>query len=276
MDSLFQKIRKIYEAPLSTEEREELDSKEFAVPSKRKLPINDKEHVKLAWDMVDRTEGLTDKEREEARKRILAKAKELGVDTSDWNVEKEEKKDESYTYFNVLSTLGVDVTSSVISKLIEEGVDPKQAISSFRLFLESKVPANKAASFLKEARESYPEASSDYEAIVAKISEDIMSAITGDPAPSLNSFDSITQPSDIGPFMRAGVGGEPENEDKLSAEDQRTLLDLLTREHELMDNYRKLAKKTKVSSLKGHLNKELDRRSDYVDNLAKLFDVDMN
>ncbi|GIM47032.1 hypothetical protein DNHGIG_25810 [Collibacillus ludicampi] len=70
---------------LSAAQRKKLKDSDFAVPGKRKLPIHDKEHVKLAWDMVDRTKGLTEEERKEARKRILSAAKQMGVDTSDWN-----------------------------------------------------------------------------------------------------------------------------------------------------------------------------------------------
>jgi hypothetical protein len=69
---------------VSSKERKELPDSDFAVPGKRKLLINDATHVKLAWDMVDRTEGLTPEERAEARRRILRKAKELGIDTSNW------------------------------------------------------------------------------------------------------------------------------------------------------------------------------------------------
>jgi len=70
--------------PLSAEERKKMPDGQFAVPGKRELPIHDKKHVKLAWDMIDRTEGLSDAEREEARKRIKTRAKVLGIDTSDW------------------------------------------------------------------------------------------------------------------------------------------------------------------------------------------------
>ncbi|CAJ0698791.1 DUF6582 domain-containing protein [Ralstonia holmesii] len=70
--------------PLSKEERDALPAEHFAVPGKRKLPINDPTHTSLAWDMVDRTQGLSDAERSEARARILRRAKELGIDTSDW------------------------------------------------------------------------------------------------------------------------------------------------------------------------------------------------
>lgn len=73
-------------AALSTEERNALPGSDFAVPGKRALPMHDKTHVKLAWDMVDRTQGLTSAEKAEARKRILRRARELGVDTEGWHV----------------------------------------------------------------------------------------------------------------------------------------------------------------------------------------------
>lgn len=71
-------------AVLSEHKRTLLTSGEFAVPEKRALPIENADHVRLAWDMVDRTKGLTPAERASARRRILAKAKELGVDTKGW------------------------------------------------------------------------------------------------------------------------------------------------------------------------------------------------
>lgn len=72
-------------AKLDKEARDALPEDQFAVPGKRKLPINDERHVRLAWDMVERTQGLTDEERSTARHRILQRAKDLGIDTTDWN-----------------------------------------------------------------------------------------------------------------------------------------------------------------------------------------------
>jgi phage I-like protein len=69
---------------LTAEQRKALKPADFAVPSKQALPIPDAHHVTLAWDMVDDTEGLSAAEKAEARQRIRAKAKELGVDTSGW------------------------------------------------------------------------------------------------------------------------------------------------------------------------------------------------
>jgi hypothetical protein len=72
-------------AMMSETDRENLRADQFAVPGKRKLRIDDATHIKLAWDMVDRTDGLSDEERSHARKLILAAAKHHGVDTSGWN-----------------------------------------------------------------------------------------------------------------------------------------------------------------------------------------------
>ena len=69
-------------AELTVEERAKLPERDFAVPGKRLLPIHDREHAELAWRMLSRTEGLTAEEKAEARRRILGRLKEFGVDTS--------------------------------------------------------------------------------------------------------------------------------------------------------------------------------------------------
>lgn len=71
---------------LTKDQRNALPESDFAVPGKRKLPMHDATHVRLAHDMVERTQDLTSEERAEARRRILHKAKELGVDTTEWEV----------------------------------------------------------------------------------------------------------------------------------------------------------------------------------------------
>ncbi len=69
---------------LSKIERAALPDSAFAVPGKRKLLIEDASHLRFAWDELERTQDLTEAEREEARRRILARARELGIDTSGW------------------------------------------------------------------------------------------------------------------------------------------------------------------------------------------------
>jgi hypothetical protein len=73
-------------AALSAPERDALPADDFAVPGKRALPIRDAEHVRLAWDMLARTAKLSDEEKTEARRRILARATKLGVDTAGWSI----------------------------------------------------------------------------------------------------------------------------------------------------------------------------------------------
>jgi len=72
---------------LTTQERDALPSSSFAVPEKRALPIHDATHVKMAWKMVDRTQGLSDEERKTARNKILRKANELGINTDEWHAQ---------------------------------------------------------------------------------------------------------------------------------------------------------------------------------------------
>lgn len=70
---------------LHKSERDQLPESDFAVPETRDLPIHDANHTKMAWKMVDRTKGLSDAQRKEARRRILERANKLGLDTKDWN-----------------------------------------------------------------------------------------------------------------------------------------------------------------------------------------------
>jgi hypothetical protein len=69
---------------LSQEQRDALPSADFALPGKRELPIHDETHVRLAHDMLNRTAGLTEEERKEAREHINRRAHELGIDTAGW------------------------------------------------------------------------------------------------------------------------------------------------------------------------------------------------
>ncbi|MHB0992710.1 MAG: DUF6582 domain-containing protein, partial [Burkholderiales bacterium] len=69
---------------LTPEQRAALPDADFAVPGKRALPMPDPAHVKMAWSMLDHTKGLTEQDKSEGRRRILDRAKELGMDTSTW------------------------------------------------------------------------------------------------------------------------------------------------------------------------------------------------
>jgi len=70
---------------LSTAEKDELNNQEFAFPKERKEPLTDARHVRNAIARFDQVEGVSDKERDEAWKRILAAAKRYDVEVSESN-----------------------------------------------------------------------------------------------------------------------------------------------------------------------------------------------
>jgi hypothetical protein len=71
---------------LSTAEKDELGGQQFAFPAERKEPLTDARHVRNAIARFDQVEGVSDKERDQAWKRILAAAKRYDVEVSesDW------------------------------------------------------------------------------------------------------------------------------------------------------------------------------------------------
>jgi hypothetical protein len=68
---------------LDRKTRDALPDSDFAVPTKRAMPIHDADHVRMAWNMVERMD-LSAAAQDEARKRILERAEMLGVDTASW------------------------------------------------------------------------------------------------------------------------------------------------------------------------------------------------
>lgn len=68
---------------LSTAEKDRLADSEFAFPKERKEPLTDARHVRNAIARFDQVEGVSDTERDEAWKRILAAAKRYDVDVSE-------------------------------------------------------------------------------------------------------------------------------------------------------------------------------------------------
>jgi hypothetical protein len=75
-------IEKVAEV-LTSAERKELPDDIFGLPEKRKFPMPDEEHTRMAWKFLNKSK-ITEVEREQARKRILARANQLGVDTTNW------------------------------------------------------------------------------------------------------------------------------------------------------------------------------------------------
>jgi hypothetical protein len=71
---------------LDQEDKNELGSKQFAFPKQRKEPLEDATHVRNAIARFSQVKDVTDAERDEAWKRILAAAKKFDVEVgeSDW------------------------------------------------------------------------------------------------------------------------------------------------------------------------------------------------
>ncbi len=70
---------------LTTEERDKLPESDFAFPKERKEPIENASHVRDALARFDQVEGVSNKEREEAFKRIQQAAKKYGVHMNETN-----------------------------------------------------------------------------------------------------------------------------------------------------------------------------------------------
>ena len=71
---------------MTTAEENRLEDTEFAFPKERKEPLSDARHVRNAIARFNQVEGVSDAERDQAWKRILAAAKRYDVDVSesDW------------------------------------------------------------------------------------------------------------------------------------------------------------------------------------------------
>jgi predicted oxidoreductase len=71
---------------LPEKERDKLPESAFAFPKERKEPLMDATHVREAIARFDQVEGVTNKERDEAWKRIQSAAKKFDVelDEKDW------------------------------------------------------------------------------------------------------------------------------------------------------------------------------------------------
>ena len=64
---------------LSTRSRNRMSSDRFAFPKERKEPLNDARHVRNAVARFDQVEGVSDKERDAAWRRIRSAARKYGV-----------------------------------------------------------------------------------------------------------------------------------------------------------------------------------------------------
>lgn len=73
-------------ATLSEKQRDKLADSEYAFPEQRKEPINDAKHVRAAIARFDQVDGVSNKDRDEAWKRITRAAKKYDVEMEehDW------------------------------------------------------------------------------------------------------------------------------------------------------------------------------------------------
>jgi hypothetical protein len=71
---------------MSAADKDKLADREFAFPEERKEPLTDARHVRTAIARFGQVEGVSDAERDQAWKRILAAAKRYDVEVSesDW------------------------------------------------------------------------------------------------------------------------------------------------------------------------------------------------
>lgn len=67
---------------LSTRQKDRMSKDTFAFPKERKEPLNDAKHVRNAVARFDQVEGVTDKERDAAWRRIRSAARKYGVHIS--------------------------------------------------------------------------------------------------------------------------------------------------------------------------------------------------
>lgn len=68
---------------MSTAEKDDLADEEFAFPKERKEPLTDAPHVRNAIARFGQVEGVSDAERDQAWRRILAAAKRYDVEVSE-------------------------------------------------------------------------------------------------------------------------------------------------------------------------------------------------
>jgi hypothetical protein len=68
---------------MSTADKDRLADQEFAFPKQRKEPLTDARHVRNAISRFDQVEGVSDAERDQAWKRIVAAAKRYDVEVSE-------------------------------------------------------------------------------------------------------------------------------------------------------------------------------------------------
>jgi hypothetical protein len=148
---------------LTKDQRDAMSDDDFAFPRTRQCPLHDAKHVQMAWDMVDRTKGVTAAERAEARRRILRRAKALGIDTKDWN-----KVKAALQFVDDLSAMSLEVPAvddhpnrkpfkGVLTKLDEPSDQPPGGSGGKRVIMSAAAAAAALPSLLGMAIDYTPE-----------------------------------------------------------------------------------------------------------------------
>ena len=68
---------------LDSDQRDAIDSRQFAFPKQRKEPLENASHVRNAIARFNQVKGVSDDERDAAWKRIEAAAKKFGVEVNE-------------------------------------------------------------------------------------------------------------------------------------------------------------------------------------------------
>jgi hypothetical protein len=142
---------------LTKEQRDAMPADNFAVPEKRALPIHDETHVRMAWNMVDKTKGLTEAERTHARAKILERAKELGIDTADWHLQAMQFQAMAMEVPKVEGHPNRIPFSGILTRLDEPSDNPLGGSNGKRVILPSAVAQEALPSLLGMAVDFTPE-----------------------------------------------------------------------------------------------------------------------
>jgi hypothetical protein len=68
---------------LDSDDRNAIDSRQFAFPKQRKEPLENAAHVRNAIARFNQVEGVTEAERDEAWQHVKTAAKKFGVDVKE-------------------------------------------------------------------------------------------------------------------------------------------------------------------------------------------------
>ena len=68
---------------LDSDDRNAIDSRQFAFPKQRKEPLENAAHVRNAIARFNQVEGVTEAERDEAWQHVKKAAKKFGVDVKE-------------------------------------------------------------------------------------------------------------------------------------------------------------------------------------------------